>query len=153
AKDSNIKSEIDTLYSEYLFYYLSKLKKDTTKNQNHTDEIFKNEVKVLKGDSIAEIMDNPYFDLNWLISQRDYEVFYGRKHLTKSETIYNNKLTPKNMYYYNTLDNNDLNTIKKLIEAYLDSKYHRVKNEKEFFNSAVDIDNLESNRLSNDFLE
>ncbi|MFU1787523.1 hypothetical protein ACM3BO_00450 [Mammaliicoccus sciuri] len=57
------------------------------------------------------------------------------------------------MYYYNSLDESDLITIKKLIEAYLESKYEKINNKKEFFYNSIDIDNQHENKLDWYFLD
>ncbi len=154
AKDSNfLESDISKLTNEYLSHYIKRFGNSVKKNNEITQEIFNNEIELEKGNSEGKVIDKPNYDLEWLLSQKQFEVFYGRSFLTKPEILNNQKLTPKLMYYYNSLDESDLITIKKLIEAYLESKYEKINNKKEFFYNSIDIDNQHENKLDWYFLD
>lgn len=45
------------------------------------------------------------------------------------------------MYFYNILDKEDLKTIQRLIEVYLESKYPKIKDKDDFFVLATDKQN------------
>ncbi|HHD1110747.1 TPA: XRE family transcriptional regulator, partial [Staphylococcus aureus] len=53
----------------------------------------------------------------------------------------------KSMYFYNILDKEDLKTIQRLIEVYLESKYPKIKDKDDFFVLATDKQNRIKNTI------
>ncbi|MDU0477233.1 helix-turn-helix transcriptional regulator [Staphylococcus chromogenes] len=148
ATDSNLKeNEKNSIYERFESYYNEMNRKLYDENTSNVETIYENKVKMDRTSEEIAFIESPNYDLSWLLSQNDFEIFYGRHFLTNSQTIEKQKLTQKSMYYYNILDKDDLITIKKLIEVYLESKYPRIKNPKDFYYSAIDDNNLKRNTL------
>lgn len=146
SDDSNLTEyEIETSQNEFERFYQRKEKSFLNKSISSTQSIYSNKIKMPRNSDTFEELDEPYLDLQWLLNQTKYNVFYGRDFLTDYDTVQKRSLKTKNMYYYNILDESDLNTIKKLIEVYLESKYPKIKNPEDFYLTATD----EKNRTQN----
>lgn len=82
----------------------------------------KNKFKLKKGTLKAEPLEEPYFDLKWLLTQKEYEVFYGRDYnINLGEESKSDKV------FYPRLRDEDLKIIHGIIEAYISNKYERRK--------------------------
>ncbi|WP_208975862.1 helix-turn-helix domain-containing protein [Oceanobacillus kimchii] len=82
----------------------------------------KNKFKLKKGTLKAEPLQEPYFDLKWLLTQKEYEVFYGRDYnINLGEESKSDKV------FYPRLRDEDLKIIHGIIEAYISNKYERRK--------------------------
>ncbi|UXU51435.1 helix-turn-helix domain-containing protein [Staphylococcus arlettae] len=132
----------------YEFYMFMNERIDSTKEElkETKDKIFKNQFVINRtnqsflylknSETLQEISNYPLFDLKWLLTQKKYEVFFGR----------NIELNEKKGFY-NVLKEEDVHIIYKLIEGYLHAKYNGVKEPKNFFEHHFDElvdDNLTS---------
>ncbi len=91
---------------------------------NSIDIVNKNKFKLKKGTLKAEPIEEPYFDLKWLLTQKEYEVFYGRDYnINPGEKSILDKL------FFHRLRDEDIKIIHGIIEAYISNKYE--KNNKE----------------------
>lgn len=108
--------------------------KKQNENSKIESDIFSNKIKLVKGTTKKEVIEKPYFDLNWLLTQNEYEVFFDRSFLLDNNFLNKKHFTEKDMYYYNVLNDNDLKTIKDLIVVFLLNKYNYIKNKDDFFN-------------------
>lgn len=124
-------NELITQFNEY---YDVTIKKKQNENSKIESDIFSNKIKLVKGTTKKEVIEKPYFDLNWLLTQNEYEVFFDRSFLLDNIFLNKKHFTEKDMYYYNVLNDNDLKTIKDLIVVFLLNKYNYIKNKDDFFN-------------------
>ncbi|MCU5746500.1 helix-turn-helix transcriptional regulator [Staphylococcus sp. SQ8-PEA] len=146
SDDSNLTEyEMETSQDEFEIFYQKKEKAFLSKSISSTQSIYSNKIKMLRNSNNFEELEEPYLDLQWLLNQSKYNVFYGRDFLTDFDTVEKRSLKTKDMYYYNTLDESDLYTIKRLIEVYLESKYPKIKNPENFYLTVTD----EKNRTQN----
>ncbi len=82
--------------------------------------INRNKFKLKKGTLKAEPIEEPNFDLKWLLTQKEYEVFYGREYNINPE-----KESKLDKYLYHRLRDEDLKIIHGIIEAYISNKYEK----------------------------
>lgn len=108
-----------TLELNTVLGYVSKLEKI----------IYENKIMLPKGKSKGEELDDPIFDLNWLLTQNRYEVFYGRDYLLNDK----HKSENEDKFYYNTITDIDKVMINALIKAYFSTKYPKIKDPKKYF--------------------
>lgn len=135
ADDSTIDiKKFDDILNRFQIFYDEQLQKRIEDNSIIKNKIFNNEIALYKNTVKVETLDKPYFDLNWILEQNEYEVFYGRSYVFNSSFDKKFALNEQDMFYYNALSSHDIKTIKKLIEVYLDSKYRKFNNPNELFN-------------------
>ncbi|WP_065429149.1 helix-turn-helix domain-containing protein [Staphylococcus hominis] len=157
ASDSNLKNEnSDLAYKDFVDFYNKKMDIILNDNSKNKEAIFLNKIQLTKGTTNKIEIDKPFFDLNWLLSQNDYEVFYGRDFIFDKNLFDKKSLNERDMYFYNVLTKSDLRTIKNLIEVFLENKYFRIKQEKvnELFNIFTNKKNINYNQFLNiDYIE
>jgi transcriptional regulator with XRE-family HTH domain len=91
---------------------------------NSIDTVNKNKFKLKKGTLKAEPIEEPYFDLKWLLTQKEYEVFYGRDYnINPGEKSILDKL------FFHRLRDEDIKVIHGIIEAYISNRYEKCKKE------------------------
>lgn len=134
--DNNFKENLITVYAEYknldkkeLMQEFEKFIEDYLKEKfeplnKRVEAVVSRKLAVKKGTLEVELLDKPYFDLEWLLKQRDYEVFYGSRYNIQG-TKENNK-DVMNLISYSRLNEEDLNIIHDLIEAYISNRYGKV---------------------------
>ena len=118
AKYKNI--SVSDLYHEYSDYVSSEIRK----NLNELGDMEKrknNEVSVNKKNGDIEPIKKPYFDLEWLLTQDQYHVFYGRRY--NIQNLNKDKISISEFSLYNILNDIDIKIIKGLIDAYISNKY------------------------------
>ncbi len=124
------KKEFDELALMLLTAYTNELNTAIGYISKLQDIIYENKIMLPKGKNKGEELDDPVFDLSWLLTQNRYELFYGREHLLNDK--YNSSNEEK--FYYNTLSDEDKAVLSALIKAYISTKYEKIKNPKDFFN-------------------
>lgn len=152
ADDSNLKQKnIDLMYQYFDDFYNEKVQTIMNDNSQIEESIFLNKIQIEKGTTNKKELDKPYFDLNWLLKQKDFEIFYGRDFIFDKNINNKKTLNEREMYFYNILNEQDIETIKKLIETFLENKYSRVKQDKvnELFNMFTNKQNIENNQFNN----
>lgn len=117
---------IDTLQDEYYEFETTlqeKQKNATGKFSKKMDSISENKIEYPTNHNkdIKEI-DKPLFDLEWLLSQDEYHLFYGRKYHTDTSKVHTDTL---DKLTYNKLSEEDKKMIKKVIEAIFENKYNK----------------------------
>jgi len=117
------------LINEYLSYVndLSSIKSEQL--EKAANALKNNRVKVSVDNDDFEELDKPYFDIKWLLTQKDYAVFFGRDYDAGGVLNVKDKIGKNDLYQ--ALNQEDTNTILDLIEAYLSNKYRKVT-EKDF---------------------
>ncbi|MBU7228985.1 helix-turn-helix domain-containing protein [Staphylococcus pseudintermedius] len=150
AEDSNIKDRnIDLIYKYFESFYEEKLKTILSNNSKIKDKIFENKIEQIKGTNEKVEINKPFYDLNWLLSQNEYDVFFGREFILDNNLLKKKILNEREMYFYNVLNDEDLHTIKNLILTFLENKYYKVKKDKteELFNIFTSNKNIECNQF------
>lgn len=103
----------------------------TTTLKELTDRYTSNKLMINKKTGSNTKLDLPFFDLEWLLTQNDYEVFFGRDFFTnekqweESKDIYEKIL-------FNKLSDTDKKTIHNIIKEFLSNKYKNVFDEDVF---------------------
>ncbi|MGJ9458506.1 helix-turn-helix domain-containing protein [Oceanobacillus sp. CF4.6] len=91
------------------------------------DTVSKNKFKLKKGTLKVEPIDEPYFDLKWLLTQKEHEVFYGRDFNIRGE--YSGGESKLDKFFYHRLRDEDIKIIHGIIEAYISNRYEKRKKE------------------------
>ena len=91
--------------------------------------IYENRLMLPKGKTKGEVLDDPVFDLTWLLTQNRFELFYGRDYLLNDD----HQADDERRFYYNTINDEDKNIINALIKAYISAKYSKIKEPREYF--------------------
>lgn len=69
-------------------------------------------------------LDKPYFDLEWLLDQDEFHVFYGNKFYTDKNQIHSDSIDELT---YSKLNDDDKKMIKEIIESIFKTKYDQKK--------------------------
>ncbi|QYA45452.1 helix-turn-helix domain-containing protein [Macrococcoides bohemicum] len=156
--DDTIFNNVDMyhLFERYKKFYDSKQASKYKLNIENKKQIFENKVLVDKKTNKYDVVDYPFLDLNWLLTQNEYEVFYGRNMIFNKKINHkgdiNKGLDENEMFFYNKLDEKDIKTIKEIIDAFLSNKYVFYKDEKKLFEFLSDEKNSKDFKL-HEFLE
>jgi len=108
------------LYNEYSDYISSEIRKNL-KEFGDIEKRRNNEFSVNKKNGNVELLKKPYFDLEWLLTQDQYHVFYGREY--NIQNLNKDKISISEFSLYNILNDIDIKIIKGLIDAYISNKY------------------------------
>ena len=115
------KKSVEKLFLQYLSFSKSAHLNDL-KTYNKTSS---NNIALHKWSHDKTEIERPYFDLEWLITQKDFEVFYGQKYDIQNSV--NEKNKGKELRFYNRLNDEDLKIIHGMIEAYISNRYNKFK--------------------------
>lgn len=69
-------------------------------------------------------LEKPYFDLEWLLSQNEFHVFWGNKFFTDKNQIHTD---PTDEITYSKLNDDDKKMIKEIVESIFKTKYNQKK--------------------------
>ncbi|UTH16955.1 helix-turn-helix domain-containing protein [Macrococcus epidermidis] len=143
AEDSDLKkNDLDIIFTKFNDFYITDMENKIKNSTSKEKDIYENKVLLNKNSSSFNIVDKPFLDLEWLLTQNEYEIFYGRSYIFRKNIKNKISLNENDMFFYNTLDNRDIRTIKKLIDVYLQSKFRKISNSTELFNLLTNEDNL-----------
>lgn len=120
-------SDLSKQFFTYIDEYIEEKMKPLT---NLSDDFSNNRIKINKGTLETERIDKPYFDLNWLLTQKEYEVLYHRDYDIQKTTGKKGMNTIDKLMY-NRLTDIDIKTIREMIEAYISNKYRKFPDRKE----------------------
>lgn len=111
------------LEEEY-FLYVGKMIAEELKESNEllTARIH-NKILLNRNTGSSEIIKEPFLDLKWLLNQKEFYVFYGNEFDTQKLS---EKYDDADTLYYNILNDDDLNIINSIIEAYISNKYKKI---------------------------
>lgn len=113
------------LEEEYFQYVTDKLIKNYKESQEILDASRANRVLINKNTGSTDVVEEPYLDLEWLLTQKEYSVFYGRDYDTLEDAeISKHPATDHN--FSSILKNEDLKIIHSIIDAYISSKYNKI---------------------------
>jgi len=118
-----LKEEFDTYITDYIHQFMQPL-------NDLSNDISNNRIQAEKGTLEVERIDKPYFDLNWLLTQKDYEVLYHRDYDIQNTNRRRKDMDIMEKLLYNRLSDVDIKTIRELIEAYISNKYYRFPDKK-----------------------
>ncbi|CCI58493.1 helix-turn-helix domain-containing protein [Staphylococcus equorum] len=112
-------------YNDFVEGFHTRLKEHEKNSGVSVDNIDSNkfEYPTDHGKNLKEL-DKPYFDLEWLLSQNEFHVFYGKKYITDTNQIHTDSF---DSLTYNKLNDDDKKMIKNVIESIFDNKYQKYK--------------------------
>jgi len=120
---------VDKLHKKYKDY-INKYFDDKLKPLNKwADDYNKNKIQATKNTLDSTRIDKPYFDIQWLLTQNDYEVFYGRDYDIQGTQWAGKDIMDK--VFFNRLNDEDIKIIHDLIEAYISNRYEKVVKKKD----------------------
>lgn len=123
------KKKLDKIVLLNEFEDYKDFKNEKTKHLEEQSKKFSNIMENLKTNKIEyptnhnsdiKPLDKPYFDLNWLLTQSDYHVFYGKKYHTDDKQIHTDSL---DSLTYNKLSDEDKKMLKNIIDSIFENKY------------------------------
>ncbi|MCI2907937.1 MULTISPECIES: helix-turn-helix domain-containing protein [Staphylococcus] len=88
--------------------------------------LFLNDFEILKNN----LVDKPIFDIEWYFTQNQFKILAPRYLITNKDY---------NLIDYNVISNEDKNIILNLIIAYLETKYEKINNRQEFFDTMFEL--------------
>ncbi len=120
------KLDYDLLVEEYRGYvndFKSEIEKKNEKFNARIENIVSNRIEYpTDHDKKIRELDKPYYDLEWLLSQKDFHLFYGRDFHTDNKQIHTDSL---DSFTYSKLSEEDKKMIKSIIEAIFSNKYKK----------------------------
>lgn len=120
------KLDYDLLAEEYRGYvndFKSEIEKKNEKFNARIENIVSNRIEYpTDHDKKLRELDKPYYDLEWLLSQKDFHLFYGRDFHTDNKQIHTDSL---DAFTYSKLSEEDKKMIKSIIEAIFSNKYKK----------------------------
>jgi len=120
------KLDYDLLVEEYRGYvndFKSEIEKKNEKFNARIENIVSNRIEYpTDHDKKLRELDKPYYDLEWLLSQKDFHLFYGRDFHTDNKQIHTDSL---DAFTYSKLSEEDKKMIKSIIEAIFSNKYKK----------------------------
>ncbi|GEM01938.1 DNA-binding transcriptional regulator, XRE-family HTH domain [Halolactibacillus halophilus] len=114
------------LFHEYFNYVSDEIKTNFNELQD-LERRKNNKFSVNKKNGDIEPTKKPYFDLEWLLTQDQYHVFYGRNY--NIQKINKDNVSLSEFSLYNILNDIDIKIIKGLIDAYISNKYMELTEE------------------------
>ena len=124
-------AEYKKINSKELFYeYFNYVSDEIKTNFNELQDLERrknNKFSVNKKNGDIEPTKKPYFDLEWLLTQDQYHVFYGRNY--NIQKINKDNVSLSEFSLYNILNDIDIKIIKGLIDAYISNKYMELTEE------------------------
>jgi transcriptional regulator with XRE-family HTH domain len=114
------------LFHEYFNYVSDEIKTNFIELQD-LERRKNNKFSVNKKNGDIEPTKKPYFDLEWLLTQDQYHVFYGRNY--NIQKINKDNVSLSEFSLYNILNDIDIKIIKGLIDAYISNKYMELTEE------------------------
>lgn len=112
-------------YREYVEEFLENIIKHENSIGIKLDNLDNNCIAYpVNHDEKIKELDKPYFDLEWLLSQNDYHVFYGNKFFTDKNKIHTDSIDELT---YSKLNEDDKKMIKTIIESIFETKYDKSK--------------------------
>ncbi|WJP98436.1 helix-turn-helix domain-containing protein [Macrococcus bovicus] len=143
ADDSNLDEEQkESAYDLFDSFYEELLNKRLSYNKTISNDIFQNKVEVNSNGTKIETLNKPYYDLAWLLTQKEYKVFFGRDFIFEPNIYDPDHLSPEEMFFYNTLNSEDLETIYKIIQVFLENKYSKINDSERFFEEVTNEENV-----------
>ena len=122
------KIPVQQLLTEYNNFFLDMDNKRSNMVDNAkklTSNLKNNNLKYpIDSEKEPEIIDKPYFDLKWLLSQNEYHVFYGNEYITDNKKVHDDFLDKAT---FSKLSQDDKKMFIKIIESILENKYNKSK--------------------------
>lgn len=115
--ESELWKEYRTFIKEYLDEKMKPMRK-------WADDWNNNRIQATKNTLDAKRIEKPYFDIKWLLTQKDFEVFFGRDYDIQGTQWQGSDMMDKILF--NRLNDEDIKIIHDLIEAYISNRYKKV---------------------------
>ncbi|WP_420494246.1 helix-turn-helix transcriptional regulator [Macrococcus psychrotolerans] len=138
SQDLMFQIKFITYFKNFINHKMSK-KSETVKILE--ENLYENKVMFFK-DGRYQTTQFPTFDLDWLLKQNQFEVYYTRKYITNPDVLDNDDDSRAN---YNTLTDEDKLIIREIIKAYIKNKYETISKPKEYFTNQINK-NSEKNK-------
>ncbi|PKE17383.1 helix-turn-helix domain-containing protein [Macrococcoides caseolyticum] len=138
---NNKKVTFDTVYDEYIVYEkkYKKMKYESLYGENKDGEKLHNaQVRIHKDENKIVIIEEPYFNLAWLLSQDDYEVFFLDEFNTQKEARFEGEIPIMNSIYGAILTKEDKIMIYEILKQVFK---HRFKKRNELLYNSKDNNN------------
>lgn len=119
----------DTLLHRYSQYVLDNITKDFNILTN-AEVRNNNKIKISRKNDELFPLETPYYDLKWLLNQKDFYVMYGREY--DIQELQKKEIDVSERSIFNVLKDEDISTIQDLIEAYLSNKYDKIHVDKKY---------------------
>ncbi|MFB4472729.1 helix-turn-helix domain-containing protein [Oceanobacillus caeni] len=123
------KIDKDDLMVEFSIFIKKYLDEKTKPLREWADDWSNNRIQATKHTLDAKRIEKPYFDLKWLLTQKEYEVFYGREYDIQGTQWVGENIMDKVMF--NRLHDEDIEIIHDMIEAYISNRYGKVYKKRE----------------------
>lgn len=111
--------------NRFISYTVEEVKNDAEILFNNYELKKENKLKINKNTEEITPLDTPYLDLEWLLQQKDFHVFYGLDYDTRE--VQKKQGHIETIDFYNTLSEEDIKMISGLIKTYISNKYEKVK--------------------------
>ncbi len=130
-EDSLSLNELNKDYESYVNHAEDYKKRNY---ENLKEKVYKNQLILKEGgymkttdtiDSFNQLIGKPIFDVSWLFSQKEFELLIPRNYI--------NSNAEDDDIVYNYLTIEDKKVLHELITAYINAKYNKVNDKKEFF--------------------
>src|SRR5699024_3520692 len=113
-------------YEDYVKEFYERLNKKAEKYNARLDYIECNKIQYPTNHERDLIeLDKPYFDLEWLLTQDEFHVFYGKKYHTDTKQVHTDSLDKLS---YNKISEDDKKMLKKVIDSIFENKYKKYNN-------------------------
>jgi len=112
--------------------YLNKHNENVTKRINDEKQALKdNRVEYARNVNrqIYNVTEKPYYDLKWLLTQKKFEVFYGKEYDFYRPKNHDYEIRNFSTQHYNIMNEDDLKMIHNIIEEILSNKYEKYSKE------------------------
>lgn len=110
-------------YADYIKEFHERLNMQSKKFNTTLDKIENNKIQYpTNHENDITSLEKPYFDLEWLLTQDEFHVFYGRKYHTDIKQVHTD---PLDKLAYNKISEDDKKMIKRIIDSIFDNKYEK----------------------------
>lgn len=88
--------------------------------------VYENRIIQKRDASAFEEIERPYFDLEWLLNQTEYEIFYGNEYdVSNSLSVQKENQLTNDTNTFNKLSKEDIKLIREVIETIISNKYKK----------------------------
>lgn len=119
--ETELMNEFQTYIKDYLDEKMKPMKKMAEDWDNNRIQAKKNTLETQR-------IEKPYFDLKWLLNQKEYEVLYGREYDIQGTQWVGKDIMDKMLF--NRLNDEDIKIIREMIEAYISNRYKKIYKKK-----------------------
>lgn len=129
----NTKEKVTITQKDFPDYLKERSNKTTRLINKRMDDDFNNRFSISRKTGKINYLDLPYFDLEWILSQENYYLMYGRDLMINEEIVKKHDMYEK----HNILNLEDIRIIREMIKAYFTNKYEPIVNSREIYEYEV----------------